>query len=69
MGCLADKSSISLNSDDAIDFIGSLAAKKRLIVQADPANMQNKVSAVFDLSGINKVIDKLEKACGWSKEE
>lgn len=51
-------------SDPVIAFLKNLIGKKKLAVQVT-ALSQGPVRAVFDVTGLEKAISPLRKACGW----
>jgi len=53
---------------DAIEFVKSLEKSKKFVAQITPY-MESPITAVFDLSGIDKVTTALKETCGWNKPE
>ncbi|MBF9150048.1 type VI secretion system-associated protein TagO [Novosphingobium jiangmenense] len=48
-----------------VKLIKDMAASKRLVLKTVPYN-ENPVTAVFDLTGIEKAVQPIAKECGWS---
>lgn len=48
-----------------VSLVKSMVASKRLVLQTVPYN-ENPVTAVFDLTGIDKAVQPIAKECGWS---
>ena len=50
---------------NSIEFIKSLFGKKKLAIRVAPYN-KSKTERVYDISGIENVIEPLAQECGWS---
>jgi hypothetical protein len=66
-GASTDKTATFYISD-VIGFVKSLEKNKKFVIQITPY-MESPITAVFDLSGIDKVTKALKETCEWDKPE
>jgi type VI secretion system VasI family protein len=66
-GASTDKTA-TFCTGDVIEFVKSLEKSKKFVAQITPY-MESPITAVFDLSGIDKVTKALKETCEWDKPE
>jgi len=53
---------------NVIEFIKKLERSKKLVAQTTPY-LESPITAIFDLSGIDKVVKSIRETCEWDKKD